>query len=119
MTKSIPKIGEQIYVGGWNTAVRVVKAHSRGAIEVHYVLEEDGTKSWTVLPDEHSDVGIRTAWVIPPARESFFDLSPLEQVNVLFKYTNYVTAYPDDHDQGSYPVCFWEWYEDDYQEYGG
>ena len=40
----------------------------------------------------------------------------VEQRDILLAYTEYVANYPDDHDGGSYPACFWEWYSDDYQE---
>ena len=51
-----------IYVGGLGDA-RIDETY--GFITVHYVLEEDGTKSWQLLPDEHSDKGIKTAKVFP------------------------------------------------------
>ncbi|MHA1400025.1 MAG: hypothetical protein ACTSQE_06735 [Candidatus Heimdallarchaeaceae archaeon] len=36
---------------------------------------------------------------------------------ILEKYIKYVEEYPDDHEvEGNYPVCFDEWYNNDYQE---
>ena len=36
---------------------------------------------------------------------------------ILLKYIKYVEEYPDDHDIiGNYPVCFNEWYDNEYQE---
>jgi hypothetical protein len=39
-----------------------------------------------------------------------------KQIDILLRYTTYVATYPDDHDEGSYPACFWEWYDNDYCE---
>jgi hypothetical protein len=53
--------GKKIYVGDLGEAV----ISSKGFIDAHYVLEEDGTKSWQLLPDEHSDTWLKTVKVIP------------------------------------------------------
>jgi hypothetical protein len=52
---------KQIYVGDLGEAIITPK----GFIDVHYVLEEDGTKSWQLLPSEHSDVILKSTKVIP------------------------------------------------------
>ena len=35
---------------------------------------------------------------------------------ILLKYIKYVEEYPDDHEVDNYPVCFDEWYNNEYQE---
>jgi hypothetical protein len=37
----------------------------KGFIDVTYVREGDGTKSWQLLPDENSDTFLKSAKVIP------------------------------------------------------
>lgn len=45
-----------------------------------------------------------------------FNKLPFEaQVEILKEYTYYVANFPDDHDEASYPVCFLEWWTNDYQ----
>ena len=49
-----------------------------------------------------------------------FTKRPLrKQIDILLRYTTYVATYPDDHDEGSYPACFFEWYDNDYCEAEG
>ncbi len=31
-----------------------------------------------------------------------------------WNYIRYVAKFPETHDEGSYPVCFWEWYQNDF-----
>lgn len=52
---------KQIYVGSLGEAI----ISPKGFIEVIYVLEEDGTKSWQLLPSEHSDIFLKSTRVIP------------------------------------------------------
>lgn len=45
----------------------------------------------------------------------FRELDKDEQIQILKMYTYYVQDFPDDHDEGSYPVCFLEWWTNDYE----
>jgi hypothetical protein len=39
-----------------------------------------------------------------------------EEIELLKKYIKYVHDYPDDHEiQGDYPVCFDEWWNNEYE----
>ncbi len=51
-----------IHVG--NLGEAVITKNSNGTT-VYYVKEEDGTKSWQLLPNEHSDTILKTARVMP------------------------------------------------------
>jgi hypothetical protein len=55
---------KKIYVGELGDAYITNKKNKKG-IWVSYVLEEDGTKSWQLNPDENSDTIIKSAKVIP------------------------------------------------------
>lgn len=57
-------MNKNIYVGGLGEA-RVVTKKTKNAVSVTFVLEEDGTESYQLCPDEHSDQWIKTVYVIP------------------------------------------------------
>lgn len=48
--------------------------------------------------------------------EEFENLSLKKQIEIFWEFVDYVENYPEEHDEGSYPVCFLEWYSNDYQE---
>jgi hypothetical protein len=47
-------------------------------------------------------------------KKEFYSLSVYKQKAILWEYVMYVQDYPDDHDEGCYPACFFEWYDNDY-----
>lgn len=46
-------------------------------------------------------------------REHFGNYSTETKVDIMWTYIKYVEKFPETHDEGSYPVCFWEWYQND------
>ena len=55
--------GKRIYVGGLGDAI-ISKGY--GFINAHFIKEEDGTKSWQLLPDEmRGDEIIKSVKVFP------------------------------------------------------
>ena len=43
-------------------------------------------------------------------------LSKENYIKALEAYVKYVTEYPEEHDEGCYPACFNEWFNNEYQE---
>lgn len=47
---------------------------------------------------------------------SFLRLDTKTQNYLLKAYCAYVNGYPESHDEGSYPACFFEWWQNDHPE---
>ena len=43
------------------------------------------------------------------------ELTSQELRDLIMQYSDYVTTYPENHADEGYPVCFIEWYENNYQ----
>ena len=51
-----------------------------------------------------------------------FELIELDKndiIRLIKQYDEYVSDYPENHPDGGYPVCFSEWYDNDYKELEG
>jgi hypothetical protein len=44
----------------------------------------------------------------------FKNYSVETQRDLMWNYILYVTRFPEEHDEGSYPVSFWEWFQNDF-----
>ena len=62
---------KKIHVGNLGECV-ITK--NKNAILAYYVLEEDGTKSWQLLPNENSDIILKSIRVIPIEKDIIEEL---------------------------------------------
>lgn len=46
------------------------------------------------------------------------ELSKEDLLKLLMAYSDYIISFYEEHDYGSFPVCIYEFYDNEYQELG-
>ncbi len=104
------KITKKISVAGYD---------SRNALKLQLLIKHcyRGTKNYNRPPYFYQAPVITIMKpILNKIKREFSALPTKKQRDILGLYADYVEEYPDDHDEGSYPVCFWEWFSNDYVE---
>ena len=96
--------------------IKVIPVYRLGMIEINHQTMDTGTPITVWNKTRQQLIENKYMNILDKIKKGFGGLSLTEQRDILLEYAEYVNNYPDDHDESSYPACFWEWYSNDFEE---